>query len=61
MGSDNDTSAVVTPELKVRGIGKLRAVDASVMPKLPTGHPNAPTMAIAGKASDMIIKDYLGN
>ncbi|KAI7815415.1 choline dehydrogenase [Rhyzopertha dominica] len=61
MGPANDTSAVVTPELKVRGIGKLRVVDASVMPKLPTGHPNPPTMAIAGKASDMIIKDYLEN
>ncbi|KAI7815413.1 glucose dehydrogenase [Rhyzopertha dominica] len=59
MGPDNDTSAVVTPELKVRGIGKLRVADASVMPFLPTGHLNAPAMAIAGKAADMIINDHL--
>ncbi|KAI7815409.1 glucose dehydrogenase [Rhyzopertha dominica] len=59
MGPDNDATAVVTPELKVRGIEKLRVIDASVMPTLPTGHLNAPTMAIAGKAADMIIKNYL--
>ncbi|KAI7815417.1 glucose dehydrogenase, partial [Rhyzopertha dominica] len=55
MGPDNDTSAVVTPELKVRGIGKLRVADASVIPFLPTGHLNAAVMAIGGKAADMII------
>ena len=52
MGSDAE--AVVDTELRVNGIEGLRVVDASVMPTVPRGNTNAPTIAIAERAADLI-------
>jgi choline dehydrogenase len=52
MGSGEN--AVVDPELRVRGVERLRVVDASVMPKVVRGNTNAPTIMIAERASDLI-------
>ena len=52
MGSDQ--RAVVDHQLRVRGLDGLRIVDASVMPRIPRGHTNLPTMIVAEKAADLI-------
>jgi choline dehydrogenase len=52
MGGDAD--AAVDSELRVHGIAGLRVVDASVMPCLPGGNTNAPTIMIAERAADLI-------
>ena len=59
MGGDVGKSAsgydsVADPQLRVRGLSGLRIVDASVMPTLPRGDTNAPVVAIAERAADLI-------
>ena len=50
----DDEGAVVDRELRVRGVERLRVVDASVMPEVPSGNTNAPTIALAERAADLI-------
>ncbi|WP_431921581.1 GMC family oxidoreductase [Micromonospora wenchangensis] len=45
---------VLDPELRVRGVDGLRVVDASVLPLIPRGNTNAPTVAVAERAADLI-------
>ncbi len=52
MGTDD--ASVVDPQLRVRGVGGLRIVDASVMPDLPCGNINGAVIMIAEKAADLI-------
>lgn len=55
MGGDEDAQAVLSPDLKVRGIDRLRVADASVMPMVTSSNTNAPTIMIGEKAADLIL------
>ena len=52
--SDTEPEAVVDSQLRVHGVQALRVVDASIMPLIPRGNTNAPTMMIAERAADLI-------
>jgi choline dehydrogenase len=51
----NDAMAVVDDELRVRGLGRLRVIDASVMPRITSGNTNAPTYVIAEKGARALL------
>ncbi len=52
----NDADSVVDPELRVRGVEGLRVMDTSIMPAIPSGNTNGPTMAMAWRAADVILR-----
>ncbi|MFU8765258.1 MAG: GMC family oxidoreductase, partial [Haliea sp.] len=58
MGADE--AAVLDPRLRVRGVDCLRVVDCSAMPGLISGNTNAPAMALAYRAADLILEDRKG-
>ena len=55
MGHDDDPSAVLDAECRVRGVERLRVVDSSIFPTITNGNLNAPTIMVAERAADMIL------
>ena len=55
MGPDRRHS-VVDPQLRVHGVGKLRVADAAIFPNITSANTNAPTIAVAHKAADLILQ-----
>jgi choline dehydrogenase-like flavoprotein len=55
MGAANDAATVVTPDLKVQGIERLRVCDASVIPNLVSGNTNAPVVMIAERCAHFML------
>jgi choline dehydrogenase len=53
-----DAASVVDPLLRVRGVSGLRVVDTSIMPTLISGNTNAPAMAMAMRAAELILADH---
>lgn len=58
MGPNWDPSAVVDYRLRVYGISGLRVIDASIMPNIISGNPNAPTIMIGEKGADLVKEDW---
>ena len=54
----HDSMSVVDDQLRVRGVQKLRVIDASIMPTITSGNTNAPTVMIAEKGSDFIKTEH---
>lgn len=50
----HDDMAVVTPDLRVRGLEGLRVCDSSVMPRVPSCNTNGPTIMVGEKGADLI-------
>jgi len=57
MGRDADPAAVVDAKFRVRGIGSLRVIDASIMPTITSGNTNSPTLMIAERAAGIVLAD----
>ena len=60
MGAASDRHAVVDPAGRVRGVGGLRVVDASIMPTVTRGNTNIPTLMVAEKISDEMLSAGIG-
>jgi choline dehydrogenase-like flavoprotein len=56
MGADE--AAVLDERLRVRGVTGLRVVDCSIFPEQLSGNTNAPVMAAAWRAAQLILEDY---
>jgi len=60
MGLPSDPLAVLDERLRVRGTEGLRVIDASAMPRIPSGNTSSPTLMIAEKGAAMVIEDSRG-
>jgi len=58
MGRSDDPLAVVDSTLRVKGVDRLRVVDASIMPTITSGNTNSPTLMIAEKTAELIARDW---
>jgi 5-(hydroxymethyl)furfural/furfural oxidase len=58
MGARDDPMAVTDPHGRVRGIGGLRVVDASIFPVVPCANTNLPTIMTAEKIADTILDGH---
>jgi choline dehydrogenase len=56
MGTDAD--AVVDPELRVHGISRLRVIDSSIFPTIPSSNTNAPTIALGERGAEMVADSW---
>ncbi|MDQ6685092.1 MAG: GMC family oxidoreductase N-terminal domain-containing protein, partial [Pseudomonadota bacterium] len=56
MGPASDPLAVVDAQLRVHGVGGLRVADASIMPTITSGNTNSPTLMIAERAAEWILR-----
>ena len=54
----DDPLAVVDSELRVKGVKGLRVVDASIMPTITSGNTNSPTLMIAEKTAQRIVREW---
>jgi choline dehydrogenase len=52
-----DPQSVVDPQLRVIGVAKLRVVDSSIIPQLPSANTNAISMVIGEKGADLLLED----
>jgi choline dehydrogenase len=58
MGDRRDQLAVVDSDLRVKGVDRLRVVDASIMPYITSGNTNSPTLMIAEKTAAQILAGH---
>jgi choline dehydrogenase-like flavoprotein len=54
MGSVDDPTAVVDPQLRVIGVSRLRVIDASIMPTLPSGNTNVPAIMVGERGAEFL-------
>jgi len=54
MGPDDDPHSPLTADLKVKGVQRLRVVDASAMPEITTTNPNITVMMMGERCADLI-------
>ncbi len=59
MGRPDDRGAVLTPDLRVKGVERLRVLDASMMPNIISCNTNATVMAVADRGIDLMMREGL--